>query len=179
MVDHNILFYKCFKIYAINIYSTKWLRNYLSSRSQVVMLYCYLLRLLSITCGGPQGSIIHLLLYGYYLLTNSQLSPHHPEYPLTPAPHCHGCGGTWYHRGSLFAPPRFFSCEEEAPVVDCGHWLNTVAHRPFLSCVPESASFYKGLGQIYLVDFIVLLPLSTYLEKSESMDGFWKGLRGF
>ena len=56
MVDHSILLRKL-ELYGLDELPVRWMGNYLSSRSQVVMVDGCLSPPLNITCGVPQGSI--------------------------------------------------------------------------------------------------------------------------
>ena len=67
MVDHSILTKKL-EIYGLDNEARTWIQNYLSGRSQAVMVDGSLSPALHLTYGVQQGSILGLLLY--ILFTN-------------------------------------------------------------------------------------------------------------
>ena len=93
MVDHDILIKKL-ELYGLDNQSLSWMKSYLSSRSQVVMVDGCLSPPLSITCGVPQGSILGPLLYILFTNDIPDLVHDHPVSFLSPSPHCADCGST-------------------------------------------------------------------------------------
>ena len=93
MVDHNILLKKL-ELYGMEEQTRNWMKSYLSSRTQVVMVDGCLSPPLSVTCGVPQGSILGPLLYILFTNEIPDLVHDHPVSFMSPLPHCAGCGST-------------------------------------------------------------------------------------
>ena len=93
MVDHNILLKKL-ELYGMEEQTRNWMKSYLSSRTQVVMVDGCLSPPLSVTCGVPQGSILGPLLYILFTNEIPDLVHDHPVSFMSPLPHCAGCVST-------------------------------------------------------------------------------------
>ena len=66
LVSHSKLIYKmnCMGVQGLLL---KWIENFLSDRKQRVRVNNALSRWQPVTCGVPQGSVIGLILFGYYI----------------------------------------------------------------------------------------------------------------
>ena len=65
VVDHNLLLQKL-DLYGFNEDTIAWFKSYLNNRRQTVSINASLSKLLPVTSGVPQGSILVPLQYTFY-----------------------------------------------------------------------------------------------------------------
>ena len=93
MVDHSILLQKL-TLFGLDAGAVKWMKTYLSGRSQSVLIDGCMSPPLSIQCGVPQGSILGPLMYILFTNEMPELVHSHPVSYKTPQKFCESCGGT-------------------------------------------------------------------------------------
>ena len=96
IVDHRILLNKL-KLYGFDDWSVQWVNNYLTGRSQSVLIDGAMSPFIEITVGVPQGSILGPLFYILYtndlpeITIDHENGQHLHEHHFTT--HCGQCGG--------------------------------------------------------------------------------------
>ena len=66
ILSHQILLDKC-QLYGVGTNALKWLKDFLTNRSQYVKIGAASSRWRNVTCGVPQGSVLGPLLYAVYM----------------------------------------------------------------------------------------------------------------
>ena len=93
VVDHDLLIQKL-KLYGFDDSSLKWMRDYLSGRSQAVYIDGFLSSFLAVDVGVPQGSILGPLCYVIFTndLPETILATDHVHWGVMTT-YCDECGG--------------------------------------------------------------------------------------
>ena len=102
IVDHSLLLEKL-KLYGFDVMSVNWIKSYLDGRQQSVYIDGKMSKVLPLSAGVPQGSILGPLLYTIFTNELPEVLHNHKVSQNMYNMHCEECGNLCcYADGSTF-----------------------------------------------------------------------------